>query len=99
MVFDHLEQYGNQVALIAGDIVITYRQLLELSEKYLQEIPKRSVVLFVCENTISSIALYVGMMRKEIIPVMVSPNIKKEAFQNLVEISKRFRLIRDWRYY
>ena len=71
MVFDHLEQYGNQVALIAGDIVITYRQLLELSEKYLQEIPKRSVVLFVCENTISSIALYVGMMRKEIIPVMV----------------------------
>ena len=51
LVFDHLEQYGNQVALIAGDIVITYRQLLELSEKYLQEIPKRSVVLFVCENT------------------------------------------------
>ena len=86
MVFDHLEQYGNQVALIAGDIVITYRQLLELSEKYLQEIPKRSVVLFVCENTISSIALYVGMMRKEIIPVMVSPNIKKEAFQNLVDL-------------
>ena len=86
MIFDHLEQYGEQIALIKGNTIITYQHLLQLSEKYLRVIPQRSVVLFVCENTISSIALYVGMMRKRIIPVMVSPNIKAEALQNLIDL-------------
>ncbi len=86
MIFEHLEQYAEKIALIHGNVAITYRQLLQLSEEYLQEIPRRSVVLFVCENTLSSVILYVGMMRKEIIPVMISPNIKKEAFQNLVDL-------------
>ncbi len=86
MIFDHLEQYAERIALIHDNVAITYRQLLQLSEGYLREIPQRSVVFFICENTLSSIVLYVGMMRKKIIPIMISPNIKKEALQDLVDL-------------
>lgn len=89
-MFSKLEQNCNNLALIdkARNINISYKDLVSYSNVYCEPIPSRNLVLVLCDNSPQCIAIYVGFIRKRIIPIMISSNTPIDTIIDYVDCYK-----------
>tara|TARA_B100000795_G_scaffold59131_1_gene39364 strand:- start:1109 stop:2512 length:1404 start_codon:yes stop_codon:yes gene_type:complete len=84
--FDFLEKYNDTTALIISDgTEITYKNLIKIADNFGKKIPSRQVVLLICENSICSIASYLGFIRSGVVPLLVDNKLSKESINYLCE--------------
>lgn len=87
MVFDHLERYGSRMAVYTADGNYSYAQLLDLAEKISTPVRTGELVLLLSENTLETVAAYVGMIRKKAPVIMLNAHTPPA---NISEIIDRF---------
>lgn len=74
----------SNIALISRDEELSYRELLSLADSIAESVPARSLVFLVASNSVPSVAAYVGLLRKQAVPVMVREQITEEQLGGLV---------------
>ena len=62
----------------------SYNDLLKLSNNIVESIPTRSVILLKSYNTFIWLSAYFGLIRKNIIPILLEPNIDKNYEKDLI---------------
>ncbi len=86
-IFENLEQFSGNPALITEDLhSISYQDLIEIADSLGNKIPARNIVLLVCENSVESIASYVGFMRNGIIPLVIDYNSSTTSIENICRV-------------
>ena len=89
-LFDNLTRFSNKVALVTDSFdYIKYRELLEISIGFSSKVPKRSVVIIVCDNSVGSVASYVGFIMAGIVPILLDRNI---GYESIINISRDYNV-------
>ena len=72
--------------MIASDgTEVTYENLIKLADNFGKKIPSRQVVLLICENSIDSIASYIGFIRSGVVPLLVDYKLSQESINIICE--------------
>lgn len=87
MIFDYLERYGSRIAIYTADSSYSYAQLLDFAEQISSPIKSGELVLLLSENTLETVAAYVGVMRKRAPVIMLNAHTP---LANIFEIINRF---------
>lgn len=83
--YDNLTEFSDRVALITEKREkITYAQLEKEADETVDVLNPRSVVFLVCKNCKESIFVYIGLLRKKVVPILINNNINTELFKNLL---------------
>ena len=53
----------------------TYRDIYKLQDEMTDALPKRSLVLVLCRNTVPAIAMHLGLLRKDMVPVLLDEHV------------------------
>ena len=86
MIFHCLERYSDTTAMVASDgTEITYEDLIRVADNFGKKIPSRQVVLLICENSIYSIASYIGFIRSGVVPLLVDYKLSQESINIICE--------------
>ena len=64
LFFNRLQEYRNNICVIESNNKYYYKDLLELSDEYINTIPTRSLVLILTSNTFDYLAIYIGLLKK-----------------------------------
>lgn len=84
--FKHLENYKDKTALITdSEQQISYQKLTERADAFAQQIGRRCLVFLACKNAAESVIGYVGCMRNDIVPVLISADIDSTLLKNLLD--------------
>ena len=83
--FNYIEKYRDKIAILDDQDRITYQKLVREADEIACQAKKRSLVLFSCKNSYSSIAGYVGFLRAGIVPILTSYKIDEELLLKLLE--------------
>ena len=78
------EEFSQRTALIENDEEITYKQLAEISGDIVKNIPERSLVFILTNNTTASVAGYVGCVNSKIVPLLLDSKLSLELILELV---------------
>jgi acyl-coenzyme A synthetase/AMP-(fatty) acid ligase len=79
--FENLNSFGDKTALVCGSgdsgerSLLTYSQLAKDADGIAHAVGGRCLVFLVCENSIPSVAGYVGFLRGGIVPVLINSGI------------------------
>ena len=46
---------------------------------------KRELIIFLCDNTIDSISLYVSFINKGVVPILINPDIEESLLNDIIE--------------
>ena len=84
-MFD-LKKFADNPALITENKIVSYRELSEIANKIGDAINRRCLIFFLATNSVDSIAGYIGMINKKIVPVMIDSELDFDSLKNLVEI-------------
>jgi len=85
--YDSLDQYASRTALLTENSEeITYRSLLAIGDSIARIIPKRSLVFCLCQNSLESIAGYLGFLRANSVPALLNATIDPLLLNKLLEI-------------
>ncbi|SVA35819.1 uncharacterized protein METZ01_LOCUS88673 [marine metagenome] len=72
--------------MIASDgTEITFEDLIKVADNFGKKIPSRQVVLLICENSIYSIASYIGFIRSGVVPLLVDYKLSQESINIICE--------------
>ena len=82
--FDSLLKYDSRICIIEDNNKFTYKKFINLSDKLVSKIEKRSLVFLITENNIETVATYVGLVRGKSVVVLLEKNIKNEFLINLI---------------
>jgi long-chain acyl-CoA synthetase len=85
-LFNILEKYKNKICVIDKANKYYYKDLLSLSAKITDVIPKRSLVLILCSNSFNYLAAYVGLLRKKCICILVDDTIDKHFLGKIINL-------------
>lgn len=84
--FKGLEKYGENTALVTEhECQISYRELVMRADSMAAKIGRRCLAFLVCRNVAEAVVGYVGCMRNDIVPVLISTDIDKKLFKNLTD--------------
>ena len=86
--FDELEKYKKNLCVIKDNKSFSYKDLIDLSKKIARDIPARSIVLVLCNNSFEFIAGYVGFLRSKSISILIDANIRNDALLEIVNLYK-----------
>lgn len=64
----------------------SYREVCHLQDQMLSRLPPRSIVLMLCRNDAECIAAYLGILRKNSVPLLLDEDSDPEALENLIRI-------------
>lgn len=84
--FSNLEVYHNRVALITKSETLTYSQLVEQADSFSFNFDGKPLVFILCTNTPASIIGYLGCLRRQAVPLLISSAIDDELLDNLCKI-------------
>jgi acyl-coenzyme A synthetase/AMP-(fatty) acid ligase len=83
--FDFIDLYGDQIVAITEDSEqFRYQAFLSIADEIKESIDDRCVVFCICENSIESLAGYVGFLRGKIVPVLISATQCDDVLHNLL---------------
>jgi acyl-coenzyme A synthetase/AMP-(fatty) acid ligase len=83
-VFENIAKFSDKTALITDSLhTISYKKLIRIADSFGNKTPERSVVLLVCENSIESIASYVGFIKHSVVPIIVDNNYSIDSINNI----------------
>lgn len=84
-LFGGLDRFANRVAVVTdGGETLTYRQLLARGDDLLRGAAPRGLLLLLCSNTVASLAVYLGAMRRGLVPILVHHTIRPEQRADIV---------------
>ena len=84
-IFSNLKKFLNNVALICDDgKQYTYSKILNYANKIPIKIKERSVILFICKNSIESIIGYLSFIKRGCVIILVDNKIKNNDLNNIV---------------
>ncbi len=81
--FDKLSEFGENVALIDGDEIVTYSQLVKEADRISEKTDSRKLVFCVVGNNLASVIAYIGFLRKRVVVVLINKQINKDLFNEL----------------
>ena len=83
--YNDIDVFGSSTAIISENSEhFTYAELLAAADVLKDHVPKRCLVFHVCENSLESLAGYIGFLRGHIVPVLLHDSINRELFDNLL---------------
>ncbi|NBH36040.1 AMP-dependent synthetase [Clostridiaceae bacterium] len=80
--FDHiavLDEHGNRM---------TYGELSEENNHFVEKIKERSLIFILCTNTIGSLIGYTGCIHNRIVPLLLPKNLNRELLDSLIDVYK-----------
>ncbi len=84
-IFSNLKKFLNNIALISDDgKQYTYSKILDYVNQIPIKMKERSVILFICKNSIESVIAYLGFIKKGCVLILVDNKIKKNDLINIV---------------
>jgi acyl-coenzyme A synthetase/AMP-(fatty) acid ligase len=84
--FRNIASDEEQHAIIQHDgISLTYSELCSASDSLATLIGKRTLAFILCTNSIASVIGYVGLLRNDIVPVLVDSELDSELLQKLIK--------------
>lgn len=86
--WDKISEFEDAIALQEGQKEVTYTELSKLADAVVSGVKPRSLVFCICRNCVEAVAGYVGMLRKRIVPVMLSESIDVALYGNLIDLYK-----------
>ncbi len=84
-IFDDLERYGDQLALIDQDQYFTYKDLISQADVLGAMVTPRTLALVVCSNTFESVAAYVGLSRAGVVPMLMPSTMTASQLLRIVD--------------
>ena len=84
--YDGLERYHQNIALETEEAALTYAELARLSDEITGSMSARSLAFVVCTNCLEAPIGYVGMLRRRVVPVMVSANLDPALYRELLMV-------------
>ena len=85
--FDIQETYADRLMVICQNgTSLTYRQVWELQDELLRDVPPHSLLFLLCRNDPVPIAVYLGCLRKQIVPLLLPDSISEERLAALREL-------------
>ena len=86
LFYKEIEKYGESAALIHGaGEQVSYQELAERADKVGNTVGRRTLVFSMCKNAVESVVGYVGFLRNDIVPVMLSADIDSSLFASLLD--------------
>lgn len=87
--FNDIDVYRANTAIISDNSEhFSYTELLRAADALKDHIRERCLVFCVCENSMESLAGYIGFLRACITPVLINDSINYELFDNLLLMYK-----------
>ena len=87
MIFDDLERYAQNIALIDEQSgILTFSELTERADRLSEFMSPRRLIFILCRNHPSAIVGYVGALRKRVVPLLLNADIQEELLEHLFEI-------------
>jgi acyl-CoA synthetase (AMP-forming)/AMP-acid ligase II len=87
MVFyDEFGKYGDKKAFISEEESITYAEIEENAKKMGEEIPRSSLVIQFCDNSVGSAGGYLGFLFNNVVPILLNTHIDDELAGHLLEV-------------
>ena len=79
MIFNDLEKYGNSIALIdeVGK-TFTFRELIKQADKMSNHLEPRQLIFILCNNDLSAISGYIGVIRRLVVPLLIRADIQED---------------------
>ncbi|MCI8455401.1 MAG: AMP-binding protein [Lachnospiraceae bacterium] len=85
LFYKEIEKYGDASALITEKgTVISYQELVARADQIGKAAGQRCLVFSICKNVEESVIGYVGFLRNDIVPVLLSPDIHAELLADLL---------------
>jgi len=85
--YNRLDAFGGATAVITENAEeVSYSELLAAADQLKERIQQRCLVFSVCENSLESVAGYIGFLRGRIVPVLISDGIHQSAFERLLRM-------------
>ena len=78
-----MEKYENLFLVNDKNEKLSYFQLNEIVEKIGKLIQARSLVVVLCDNSISAIAIYISCIENKIVPILVSKDIDNDFLKEI----------------
>lgn len=83
--YNDIAAFGTSTAVISEDSErFTYAELLAAADAVKESIPGRCLVFSVCENSLESLAGYLGFLRGRIVPFLLHDCSDRELFETLL---------------
>ena len=74
--YNDIDAYGAKTAIISeSSEYFTYSELLTVAYALKGHLKNKSLVFSVCENSLESIAGYIGFLRARVVPVLINDGI------------------------
>ena len=84
-VFDQIQAYGDNIAIIEDDNKAhTYNDLLSDANLISEQIPPANIVLCLCQNSYAAIAGYVGFIKTGCIPLLLAHTVAPSGLENIL---------------
>jgi len=85
-VFWQLERYSDNIAVIDDrNVEVSYRQLACLVESLAVQIPNRSLVFCLCDNSVDALVAYLACLKTRAVALLLDKDIAPELLQQLIE--------------
>ncbi len=87
--YSDIDKFGDRIAIITDNKTpITYKEVIEEGDSLLDKVESRSLLFIICKNCYESACVYIGALRKGVVPVLINSGIEEELFQNLLNLYK-----------
>ena len=83
--WNDLSRFSSNKAIVTDKAIYTYGELEIIADKIAAKIDERSLVFFICSNSLPSLAGYIGCLRKKAVPVMISKSIDINLYKSLFD--------------
>ena len=87
-IFNNIQKYKNNIALIDKDIKISYSELIAKIKVLKKFISKKNIIFLICENTIDCILIYIGLIKFDAKIILLSKSLDNKDLIKLVKAYK-----------
>ena len=78
------EKFQEQIALIDENTFLTYKELMEYTDKMKQILEERSFCFLLCDAGIGPMIHYISMIENRVVPLLLDVKIDKKLLQELI---------------
>lgn len=84
--YDEFGKYGKRLAFISEERSLTYEEIQDVAKNIGKIIPRNSLVMQFCENSIGSACGYLGFLYNHVVPILLNFHMDVEFINQLMEV-------------
>jgi len=85
-LFSEIDKFRGRTAVITETNQYSYEKLISDAQLLAAQVGGRKIVFLVCTNTYEALCGYLGFLRNDIVPLMISNTMEQSLFQKLLQI-------------